>query len=146
MLVTDPKIYARSHVTLRDWWRSELDGAAQIHKRYAAYPRTEAFLVRSTQSRRLDKLHGARWVAIGDAATTFDPLSSQGIAKAVEQGTAVASAISQSLNGNVSALAEYADDVCARYAAYAAERAGYYRLEQRWSDSEFWRSRQQLAA
>lgn len=144
MLVTDPRIYARSGRTLHDWWRSELDDAAQIHRRYAAYPRTDAFLVRSAQSRRLDKLHGPRWVAIGDAAMTFDPLSSQGIAKAVEQGAAVASAISHSLAGDGAALADYADGLSGHYAEYLTARAGYYRLEQRWSDTEFWRSRQQL--
>ena len=146
MLVTDPRIYVRSGKSLHDWWRSELRDTAQVRLRYAAYARTDALLVRSAQSRRLDTLHGPGWVAIGDAAMTFDPLTSQGIAKAVEQGGAAAAAIGHCLEGNRVALDEYANALSARYAEYLATRTGYYRLEQRWSDAEFWQSRQQCAA
>jgi 2-polyprenyl-6-methoxyphenol hydroxylase-like FAD-dependent oxidoreductase len=84
MFVTDPRIYVRSGKSLHDWWRSELRDTAQVRLRYVGYARTDALLVRSAQSRRLDTLHGPGWVAIGDAATTFDPLTSQGIAKAID--------------------------------------------------------------
>lgn len=143
MLVTDPGIYVRSGKSLHDWWRSELRETTQIRLRYAGYARTDALLVRSAQSRRLDTLHGPGWVAMGDAAMTFDPLTSQGIAKAVEQGGAVAAAIGHCLKGNEFALDEYANALSARYAEYLATRTGYYRLEQRWSAAEFWQSRQQ---
>ncbi len=34
------------------------------------------------QTRRLDRFAGPGWLAVGDSATTFDPLSSQGLVKA----------------------------------------------------------------
>ena len=73
---------------------------------------------------------------------TFDPLTSQGIAKAVEQGAAVTAAIGHCLKGNREALDEYANALSSRYAEYLATRTGYYRLEQRWNDAEFWQSKQ----
>jgi flavin-dependent dehydrogenase len=142
MLVTDPRIYVRSGKNLHEWWRSELRQTAQVRLHYAEYARTDSLLVRSAQSRRLDTLHGPGWVAIGDAAMTFDPLTSQGIAKAVEQGAAATAAIGHCLKGNGKALDEYASALSSRYAEYLATRRGYYRLEQRWSDAEFWQSRQ----
>ncbi len=143
MFVTDPRTYLRSSAPLQDWWRSELEYTGQVGRRYARYAQAEKLVVRSAQSRRLDVVHGAGWVAIGDAAMTFDPLSSQGIAKAVEQGSAAATAIGDCLKGDRGALAEYEGALSARYAEYLAVRTGYYRLEQRWNDAEFWQSRQQ---
>jgi flavin-dependent dehydrogenase len=146
MFVTDPGIYRRSGNKLHDWWRSELRQTGQVGRHYAGYGRTDALFVRSAQSRRLDTLRGPGWVAIGDAAMTFDPLSSLGIAKAVDQGGAMAAVLGRHLNSSAPVLDEYVDDLSARYAQYLATRTGYYRLEQRWSDAEFWQSRQQCAA
>ena len=77
---------------------------------------------------------------------TFDPLSSQGIAKAIEQGHEAAVAIGRCLEGDTAAVDAYAEAVSARYAEYLGTRAGYYRLEQRWSGAQFWKSRQREAA
>jgi flavin-dependent dehydrogenase len=142
MLVTDPRLFIRAGESLDDWWRSQLENTTQVGRRYAAYARTGALLVRSAQSRRLEPFHGPDWIAIGDAAMSFDPLSSQGIAKAVEQGQEAAAAIGRLLGGETAAIDEYADALAARYADYLATRGAYYRLEQRWSDAEFWKARQ----
>lgn len=146
MLVTDPHLFARSGKKLGDWWRMQLRDATQIGRCYAAYARADPLLVRCAQSRVLDTLHGPGWVAIGDAAMTFDPLSSLGIAKAVEQGHEAAAAIGRCLEGDAAAVDAYADVLSARYADYLVTRAAYYRLERRWNDAEFWKVRQREAA
>lgn len=145
MLVTDPHLLVRSGQELGAWWRMQLRDATQVGGCYAAYARADPLLVRCAQSRRLDTLHGPGWMAIGDAAMTFDPLSSQGIAKAVEQGHEAAAAIGRCLEGDSAAVDAYAEAVSARYAEYLGTRAGYYRLEQRWSDAEFWKARQRAS-
>jgi flavin-dependent dehydrogenase len=72
---------------------------------------------------------------------SFDPLASQGIAKAVEQGSAAAATVRRCLEGDGLALAEYANALSAAYAQYLVTRTAYYRLEQRWRDADFWKTR-----
>lgn len=82
----------------------------------------------------LDRLHGDGWLAIGDAASAFDPVTSQGIVKALANGMAAAGAIA----GHAS-LGAVAQTVAHRYAQYLALRQQYYGWEQRWPAAPFWR-------
>ncbi len=81
----------------------------------------------------LDRPSGDGWVAVGDAAACFDPLSSQGLLTAVLMGGVVAEGITDP------------DGYVARYRAivdhYRTERLAVYALEQRWPDSPFWSRR-----
>ena len=142
MFVTDPRNDVQAGKRLEGWWKSQLQETVHVSRTYSDDGRTDALRVRSTQSRCLDQLQGPGWLAIGDAAMTFDPLSSQGIAKAVEEGSAAASAICSHFEGDELALARHAAAAPARYAEYLSARTSYYRLEQRWTDAEFWRTRQ----
>lgn len=84
-------------------------------------------------SARLDRAAGEGWLAIGDAATALDPLSSHGLGNAIATGMNAARAV---LNGDV---ARYTATVDAMWNGYVALRRGTYALEQRWPDSRFWR-------
>lgn len=55
----------------------------------------------------LDKPVGEGWLAIGDAATSFDPIASQGLANALASAVAGAEAVGRSLNGDRVALEEF---------------------------------------
>jgi len=55
--------------------------------------------------------------------------------------------IEMGLKGNEAAAVDaFAEAVSARYAQYLGTRAAYYRLEQRWSGAQFWKSRQREGA
>jgi hypothetical protein len=82
----------------------------------------------------LDHLHGDAWLAIGDAASAFDPVTSQGIVKALANGLAAAGAIA----GHAT-LGAVAHTVALRHAQYLAQRQQYYGWEQRWPAAPFWR-------
>lgn len=82
----------------------------------------------------LDQLHGDGWLAIGDAASAYDPVTSQGIVKALANGMAAADAIA-----GRSTLGAVAHTVAQRYAQYLAQRQQYYGWEQRWPEAPFWR-------
>lgn len=43
----------------------------------------EHFRAHAATSSILDRVGGGRWLAIGDAATVYDPIASQGIHKAL---------------------------------------------------------------
>jgi 2-polyprenyl-6-methoxyphenol hydroxylase-like FAD-dependent oxidoreductase len=90
---------------------------------------------------RLDPAVGDGWLAVGDAASAFDPISSQGIYKALADGIEAAGAIAAALDGRTGALQDYQSMVADRFAAYWRTRDEFYRMEQRWSAAPFWRKR-----
>jgi flavin-dependent dehydrogenase len=90
---------------------------------------------------RLTRAAGERWVAAGDAAVAFDPLSSQGILTALYSGMRGAQAVSSHLAGDRLAIPSYTERIDAVYAAYVEHRRRYYGYERRWPRHEFWRSR-----
>jgi flavin-dependent dehydrogenase len=92
-------------------------------------------------SARLVRAYGDRWIAAGDAAQSFDPLSSQGIMTAIIGGNNAAAALIASHSREPCALEKLQADLDARYAAYLSERQTYYRAEQRWAERPFWRRR-----
>lgn len=103
---------------------------------------TSETIVRSAPSRRLAPAGGPGWLAAGDAASTFDPLSSQGLLKALRGGIFASYAISDALEkDDCEAVGRYADFVEAEFEAYEAVRKTYYARERRWPDSTFWRRR-----
>jgi flavin-dependent dehydrogenase len=84
---------------------------------------------------------GANWLAIGDAALAFDPLSGQGIFKAMETGIRCSSITARYLDGDPNAFAEYEAWVATGYEAYLSERTRFYRSVTRWPESRFWKRR-----
>jgi len=92
-------------------------------------------------STRLAQAYGGRWIAAGDAAQSFDPLSSQGILSAIVGGNNAAAALIAAHSSDSSALEKLQADLDARYAEYLAERQVHYRAEQRWKQRLFWQRR-----
>ncbi len=93
------------------------------------------------QSQILDKPYGDGWIAAGEAAIAFDPLSSMGIGYAISSGIEAARVAASSLNGGDGAPG-YAADVAAHFQSYLARKREYYLIEKRWSDRPFWARRQ----
>lgn len=101
------------------------------------------FIACEAPSARLDRACGPGWLAVGDAASSFDPISSQGIHKALTDGLLAAEAIAAWLgHGDGRALDRYAELVAARFDGYLGDRAYLYALERRWPDAPFWSRRQ----
>lgn len=96
---------------------------------------------RDASSGHLAQSQGNGWAAVGDAALSFDPLSSQGIAMALYSGQACAQAVHSALQGDCQALTRYADLQARIYHAYLDNRRAFYAMEQRWSGSAFWQRR-----
>jgi flavin-dependent dehydrogenase len=90
---------------------------------------------------RLDHFHGPGWVAVGDAALSFDPISSQGLFTALYTGLRAGEAVSHSIAGDNRALAQYEIRLNEIWRAYHRHRAIYYRAERRWSACPFWKRR-----
>ena len=86
---------------------------------------------------------GPDWVAIGDAAMAFDPLSGQGVLKSMDTGTRGARAIARYFDGDSSSLATYQNWVQETYQAHLSIRSQFYQSVRRWlASSRFWTRRE----
>ncbi|MFB7252660.1 tryptophan 7-halogenase [Streptomyces nojiriensis] len=90
---------------------------------------------------RLSPPAGPGWIAAGDAAIAFDPLSSQGILTALHTGARAGGAVDRCLAGDTGALASYAAFLDGVADAYHQHHARAYAEERRWPDHPFWRRR-----
>jgi flavin-dependent dehydrogenase len=95
----------------------------------------------SANTARLERMHGDRWLAAGDACVSFDPLSSQGILTALYSGLKAGRALDSHFKGDSEALNGYSDNIDAVFDAYLKNRSLFYGYEQRWPHSPFWKSR-----
>ena len=84
---------------------------------------------------------GDAWLAVGDAATTFDSLSSLGIFKGLRSGILASYAISDYFKGFPSGLEKYEAILAREFEGYLHTRADYYGRERRWKKSAFWQRR-----
>jgi flavin-dependent dehydrogenase len=84
---------------------------------------------------------GDGWMAVGDAALAFDPLSSQGMLNALYTGLVAAEAADRLLSGDTAALLGYQTAVASVHAAYRSQLHQWYGLERRWADRPFWQRR-----
>ncbi|MDX1366741.1 FAD-dependent oxidoreductase [Pseudomonas sp.] len=101
-----------------------------------------SMLTSPASSYRLDQVVGSRWLAAGDAASSFDPLMARGIHKALEDGIAAAEAIVGWLNDDTTAAERHARQIEQRYQEFREMRRYLYAQEQRWPQSSFWQARQ----
>ncbi|MGH9142904.1 MAG: FAD-dependent oxidoreductase, partial [Vicinamibacterales bacterium] len=89
----------------------------------------------------LEPCAGDGYVAAGDAALSFDPLSSQGLLNALFTGLAAAESVDSHLRGDEEALPRYRETISGIAAAYRRHLAQWYGMEQRWPEAAFWKRR-----
>lgn len=104
-------------------WETELRASRHLGRLVEGYRRESALVVRAADSSLLERCFGERWIAIGDAAASYDPLASRGLVGALESGLEAASLV-----GSTRArLAAWQTDLETRFATYLGERAQLYR-------------------
>lgn len=129
-LVTDADLVgADRHAT----WCGALAGTTHIAELAGDVSTAEVGAYPSGTAYR-DRIVGDGWLAVGDAAVCFDPLSSQGLVT----GIVMAARAATMLDGG---LGEWAADYRAVLDEHLAVRAEYLRAEERWSDAPFWARR-----
>jgi len=126
-----------------DGFRSVLESTAHVQNRLrdGGYRMAGPLRVASANTTRLENFSGAGWLAAGDSAMSFDPLSSQGIFTALYSGLKAADALRDFFCGRGDAGAAYAETLGRVFQTYLGNRERYYGYERRWPESPFWRSR-----
>lgn len=104
----------------------------------------DKLIVYRAHSGFIDQVAGPGWIAVGDAALGMDPLTSSGINCALADGIAGSEAMIAFFDdGNTQPLREHAGKINYSVESYLQERRRFYRREQRWKDSLFWKRRHQ---
>lgn len=90
----------------------------------------------------LDLLAGPGWIAAGDAAQAYDPLSAQGLLSAMHAGRQAARAVDAALGGDSSAIPQVVAAQARLRAIYRGRLAAYYaQAAGRFPGAEFWTGR-----
>jgi flavin-dependent dehydrogenase len=97
--------------------------------------------IRPAHTSRLTDVTGSNWLAVGDAAITYDPLTSYGIVAALGQGVHAAATMVQHLTGAADALPQHARLIDRAFSRYLALLHDRYGNENRWCDAPFWQPR-----
>lgn len=125
------------------WW-SRLRQTEATRERVEAhgYRQNAGLRVLPADTSRLDHIMRYLWLAVGDAAVAYDPLSSYGVGSALGSGFYAGHAIADLFAGREEARLAYLSVMQeAAERCFALQREAYSR-ERRWPESPFWRRRQ----
>lgn len=89
----------------------------------------------------LEQPYGKNWLAVGDAAFSYDPISSYGITSALATGFYGAHAIAGKLTGENDAFLTYRYILENGAKSYLQKLIHQYNMEKRWPESPYWKTR-----
>jgi flavin-dependent dehydrogenase len=142
--MTDSDVARRLALQDANRWLSLLAATQWIQRSIGSGALCGSPIICAAHSVHLDPVCARDWLAVGDAASACDPLSSQGIMQALRAGIFASYAIADCLvKSDRTGLARYASFVQHEFASYRRAQAQYYAEERRWPDRCFWRRRQQ---
>src|SRR6476660_1856856 len=139
--MTDADLFANAGYSPYDYWRHHLPNAALTSTRIGPQTTLIKPKIFSAASLIRTPVCGTNWLAAGDASIAFDPLTGLGVYNAIKGGILAADAIIARFDGNRESFADYAAWVNGQFSSYLQTRRIYYRKEQRWTQSTFWRRR-----
>ncbi len=141
VFMTDADIYARCKKASTDFWQNRLEASTYTKERIRFSNVLSRLQPIAAHSAVTSPAAGSNWLAVGDAAMSFDPLSSQGIYKGLNSGIQAAKSIDEVFSGNREVLSSYSKSIESAFAHYLQIRKTYYLKNQRWPGSAFWKRR-----
>ncbi len=144
---TDADVMKQGRLQQFDKWQTLLRNTKWLQEKLPAGVLTAAsdkieIHIQSAPSAILSAVCGPNWLAVGDAASSYDPITSAGITKALMQAEQAGSAITAHVVGNdTEALQAYQARVFEDFNAYVKLRHQLYGGESRFADATFWRRR-----
>ncbi|MFK0733684.1 MAG: NAD(P)/FAD-dependent oxidoreductase [Gloeotrichia echinulata GP01] len=143
--LTDSDLACELELKNRDRWLELLQQTHWIQSSIGDGILQDGVIVHPANSTCLEQVCGDHWLAVGDAACTYDPLSSQGITKALRLGIFAGYAVGDRLcKEETAGLSKYNKLVRREFENYQQIHRQYSAEEQRWSQSQFWRRRYEL--
>ena len=142
-LFTDSDLLPDKITTSIDHWKEAIAAGEMTGQRIdtAGYVLEGTPVVVDASTRVGSVLATRRWLAAGDAAVCFDPLSSHGITTALWSGRAAAEAADGILAGDAEEPDAYDTSFRSGINKYLLDRQNMYALERRFEASPFWQRR-----
>lgn len=145
-LMTDSDIAREQGMLTEPGWLPALKMTQQSYPRLINAEPLTSIKAKPAHSQYLKPVCGTAWYAVGDAAATFDPLSSLGIFKALRHGLLVAYAIDDFIQGKSGSEKKYQQLMETEYRHYLKARHDYYQAERRFDIAPFWQRRNNYPA
>lgn len=144
-LMTDSDIAQRYKFNQFDEWIKLLKVSKHTFSHLSAIPGRTRIFVRPAHSQLIKCITGNRWIAAGDSAVSFDPLSSMGIGHAMSSGIEAARAIIAYFHSDDSLIDNYCKVISATFQKVILKQQEFYLKERRWPEQEFWLRRHSTA-
>jgi flavin-dependent dehydrogenase len=141
VLFTDADLLPHGRLKLEQCWNELLATTDLVGDHLSASTSASPLYTAAACSGILSSCAGEDWLAIGDASQSWDPLSGQGITRALTSAMQAADVIAHSNRDGQSALEDYAARAQREYRDYLVMRSATYRRETRWRQNPFWRLR-----
>lgn len=126
----------------RATWEDRISGAPATRARLASWRLTGEIALRAANSQQACAVAGDGWVAAGDAAAAFDPISSLGIGFSLRSGMEAARVAVATAERDEVPAASYAASIARIYTDYQRRLRIIYERERRWARGAFWARRQ----
>jgi flavin-dependent dehydrogenase len=139
--MTDAKLLTSYQGSSSDFWNEQLSTSVHTKERLNSFEIPKVISTQSAHSQISEEIYGPNWLKVGDAAQSFDPLSSAGILKGLKMGQQAADAIYKFIIGDKSAFKQYQDDIKNQHQEYLKLKNEYYAQENRWMQHSFWYER-----
>jgi len=140
--MTDADVEKRLQLTHIASWAEQMQQSPRTYARTQGMTMRGDLSIRAANTRCLHNTCGENWLAVGDAASSFDPLTSDGITRALQLGMQSAHAIGAHLSGKKTAIKTYQAEMQSEFESNLLRRTEIYRSESRWKNSAFWTRRQ----
>ena len=136
---TLPEIAKRRNLGSINSWLNRLKMTSSTHQLVSEMTLIdESILTYFAPTSQLDKVSGPNWLAIGDAASSYDPITSQGITKAIAHGIRAAESIVDLKETGDYTFQKFGQTLQNEFNQYEEARNYFYSIEQRWPGSVFW--------
>jgi flavin-dependent dehydrogenase len=139
--MSDGDLVHRAALHRQGPWLEKLGRTLHVRPVLAGASLRSEVAVRSAATHGLDRTAGDGWIAVGDAACAFDPLTSAGIVGGGGAGPGGATPPGRQSGGAGAALDAYDGRLRGRFHQYLEGRREQYGRESRWPQSDFWRRR-----
>ena len=139
--MTDADIFAKVEGPMTSRLAKLIEGAPRTAEKLEHFDLDRGPSVFAASSSRLDQVWGDNWIAVGDSAMAFDPLSAQGVYRAMKSGVRAAQAISGFYSTDTTGLDAYAAELSSEFDRYMRQRQYHYLAEMRWVSNDFWHRR-----
>ena len=139
--MTDASLLKTAKITSSEFWDLQLKSSIHTKARLSTIEIPESDFIKSAHSHISKNIFGKNWLKVGDAAQSFDPLSSAGILKGLKMGQQAADAVYNYFNKDSTAFKFYENEIKKQHEEYEQLKAAYYTKESRWMQQSFWYKR-----